>query len=527
MRPRSLPNSYSSGGTCAVVASICLLLFGGPQRGSAQPAQGKPAQEKSISFINDVAPILNDNCFVCHNAVKVLGKYDMTTFEKLMAGGPSGKPIVAGKPEDSEFYTLLVSTEERRMPPRDMGRAVPKDKAALIARWIKEGAKLDTGLDPKADLVKELRLRWKPPVLPKGHPAPVIDSALAVTPDGKQLIVGGHHELTVWAIDTGKPVKRITTRTERAYALGFLPDGKLAVAGGRPGREGDVCLYDVKASGKVENDIEILDGVHDKKVLVKHLLAVEDSVLCLAVTPDGKTLAAGGCDRAVHVFDLSDGLDHAKLQQTVKIHTDWVLGCALSADGKYLVTAGRDKITKVWDLKAREPVVTFRPDVSGAGAPNPIQPKSIEPTTPTTEAPTKVPKSARPEATAGTKAALVLFGQYCVTCHGTDGRGKELRARMPLPDFSSRQWQERSSSAQVAVSILDGKGKLMPAFRGQVTEEQARDLAAYVKAFGPESAQQPTVPTDDFQKQFRELDEQLKDLQKQYKSLDRMPPTRP
>jgi WD40 repeat protein len=86
---------------------------------------------------------------------------------------------------------------------------------------------------------------------------------------------------------------------------------------------------------------------------------VEDSVLCLAISPDGKTLAAGGCDRAVRVFDLTDGLDKAQLVQTVENHADWVLGCILTADGKYLITAGRDKTAKVWDLKAKESVVTF------------------------------------------------------------------------------------------------------------------------------------------------------------------------
>ena len=40
------------------------------------------------------------------------------------------------------------------MPPRDKGEPVPKDKAAVIARWIKEGAKLDAGIDATADLVK-------------------------------------------------------------------------------------------------------------------------------------------------------------------------------------------------------------------------------------------------------------------------------------------------------------------------------------------------------------------------------------
>jgi len=36
------------------------------------------------------------------------------------------------------------------------------------------------------------------------------------TPDGKQLVVGGHHELTVWSVDEGKLLKRIYTRAERA-----------------------------------------------------------------------------------------------------------------------------------------------------------------------------------------------------------------------------------------------------------------------------------------------------------------------
>ncbi|HEY1190980.1 MAG TPA: c-type cytochrome domain-containing protein [Gemmata sp.] len=337
---------------CAVAAIVAsyLVLFASPQTASAQ---------KPVSFINDVAPIFKENCFACHDAKKKSGKYDMTTYEKIMAGGVGGEPIVPGKPDQSEFHALLVSTEQRRMPPRDKGEAVPKDKAAIIGQWIKEGAKLDAGLDAKADLVKELRVRWKPPVPPKAYPFAIIVNAVAFTPDSKSLVVGGHHELTVWDVATGKLTKRIYTRAERAYGLAFLPDGKLAVAGGRPGQEGDVRVYDIGAKGKTQDGVEVLDGVSDTRVLVKHLFDVEDSVLCLAVTPDGKTLAAGGCDRAVRVFDLSEGLAKAKLVQTVENHADWVLGCALSADGKYLVTAGRDKTAKVWDLKAKESVVTF------------------------------------------------------------------------------------------------------------------------------------------------------------------------
>src|SRR3954468_18887810 len=337
---------------CAILSAVVAWLVLGTATASAQA--------KPVSFINDVAPILKENCFACHDAKKKSGKYDMTTYEKLLAGGANGAPLMPGKPEQSEFHSLIVTTEQRRMPPRDKGEAVPKEKAAVVAQWIKEGAKLDAGLDPKADLVKELRVRWKPPVPPKAYPFAIIVNSLAFTPDGKHLVVGGHHELTVWEIATGKLVKRVYTRAERAYAMEFLPDGKLAVAGGRPGQEGDVNVYDIlKVKGKTEDGVEVLDGVNDKAVLVKHLFDVEDSVLCLAITPDGKTLAAGGCDRPVRGVVFSGGLADAKLTQTVENHADWVLGCTLSADGKYLLTAGRDKTAKVWDLKAKESVVTF------------------------------------------------------------------------------------------------------------------------------------------------------------------------
>lgn len=337
---------------CAAAAAVAyFLLFGGPPTATAA--------EPPVSFIRDVAPVFKENCLACHDAKKRAGKYDMTTFEKLLAGGANGEPIAPGKPEESEFHDLMVTAEPRRMPPRDKGEAVPKDKAALVARWIKEGAKLDAGIDPKADLVKELRVRWTPPAPPATYKFPAVVNALAFTPDGKQLVVGGHHELTVWEAASGKLVKRVRTRAERAYGLLFLPDGKLVVAGGRPGQEGDVRVYDLAAKGKAEAGVELLDGVSDPKVLVKHLLDVEDSVLCVAASADGKKLAAGGCDRAVRVWDLSAGLDKAKLDQTVENHADWVLGVTITADGKYLVTAGRDKTAKVWDLAAKESVVTF------------------------------------------------------------------------------------------------------------------------------------------------------------------------
>src|SRR5262249_60985902 len=100
----------------------------------------------------------------------------------------------------------------------------------------------------------------------------------------------------------------------------FLPGGNgatLVVAGGRPGQEGDVKVYNLQGGApKMESGVSILDGVNDKNVVLKELIETDDSVLCLAVSADGKKLAAGGWDRLVRVWDLSGGLANIKLEQS-------------------------------------------------------------------------------------------------------------------------------------------------------------------------------------------------------------------
>src|SRR5207302_2714291 len=135
--------------------------------------------------------------------------------------------------------------------------ALPPEQIAVLERWIQEGAKLDAEVKPQADLYRELRVRWVPPAPMAAYPYPVAINALAFTPDNKKLVVGGHHELTVWDVESGKLEKRIYTRCRRALAMLFLPDGKLVVAGGRPGEEGDVCIYDINAPGKTENGVVV------------------------------------------------------------------------------------------------------------------------------------------------------------------------------------------------------------------------------------------------------------------------------
>jgi hypothetical protein len=331
--------------------------------------QGAARAREPVSFINEVAPILKESCFGCHGAKNPKGKLDMTRYESLRKGGTKDDPIAPGKPDESYILDVLKATNATRMPPKDTGDPLPAEKISVIERWIAEGAKLDTGLTPKSDLQRELRLRWRPPAPPAVYAFPATITALAFLPDGKKLIVSGHHELTIWDIETSKLEKRIYTRARRTTAFVFLPDGKLVAAGGRPGEEGDVRVYDINGgSARVENGVAILDGVNDPAVMLKQLLDTDDEVLCLALSLDGKKLASGGCDRVVNVWDVAGGWQNAKLEQSIENHADWVFGVVFSPDGKHLVTASRDKTAKVWDLAAKESVLTFPDHQNGVYA---------------------------------------------------------------------------------------------------------------------------------------------------------------
>jgi mono/diheme cytochrome c family protein len=99
----------------------------------------------------------------------------------------------------------------------------------------------------------------------------------------------------------------------------------------------------------------------------------------------------------------------------------------------------------------------------------------------------------------GTKQSLrstrVLFHRHCQSCHGTDGKGVAGMLDSPdPPDFTRRVWQEERSDARLLRSILEGKKKGMPAFRKDLTEDQARDLVDYIRALTPPRRAKSTEP---------------------------------
>jgi len=152
--------------------------------------------------------------------------------------------------------------------------------------------------------------------------------------------------------------------------------------------------------------------------------------------------------------------------------------------------------------------------------PEPLQvslPEGPPPFVPASEEKPLVPSPAPSDETAGRiRVATGLYRDYCITCHGPRGKGTRMRISMPgIPDFSDRTWQESHNDLQFVVSILNGKGSLMPAFHGRVSNDQARDLIAYLRALGPPRPTGSEASANDFARHFEQLQQQWNELDKQ------------
>jgi len=81
------------------------------------------------------------------------------------------------------------------------------------------------------------------------------------------------------------------------------------------------------------------------------------------------------------------------------------------------------------------------------------------------------------------RVVVGLFNRYCLRCHGVDGRG--VWDIPGVPDFTNVRWQESRSDGQIARIILEGRGAVMPPFRGALTLEEAYGLARYLRTLVP------------------------------------------
>jgi WD40 repeat protein len=317
------------------------------------------------TFSSAIAPLLVQKCQGCHGPEKAKGNYRVDTFERLTTPGEGGAaPLVPGEPQRSELYLRITSHDDKkRMPQKD--DPLPPEQVARVEAWIRSGAKFD-GPDRSAPLATLVPSAQRPhPAAPAAYPRPVPVVALAFQPDGKALAAGGYHEVTLWDAADGRLLRRVGNVARQTLALAFSPDGStVAVAGGTPGSAGEVRLVSLDKSPGSESSAgqssagQSLAGQATKSPAgetPRLLDRIGDVMLCVAFSPDGAKLAAGGADGAVCVYDAASGKRLLRVEQ----HADWVTAIAFSPDGSRIASASRDKSARVIDAKTGEPMSAY------------------------------------------------------------------------------------------------------------------------------------------------------------------------
>jgi len=157
------------------------------------------------------------------------------------------------------------------------------------------------------------------------------------TRDGKQLIsVSSDKTIRIWEVASGTPLSVLrppisTTGGGQLFAAALTPDGRTLAAGGSGWRRGEVPIYLIDlATGRI---LRVLKG---------HTL----NIMSLAFSPDGARLASGSGDRTSRIWNAASG----QCERVLEGHEDVVIGVAFAPDGRRLATASLDKTGRIWSV---------------------------------------------------------------------------------------------------------------------------------------------------------------------------------
>ncbi len=82
------------------------------------------------------------------------------------------------------------------------------------------------------------------------------------------------------------------------------------------------------------------------------------------------------------------------------------------------------------------------------------------------------------------EVGMQLYQKYCKVCHGVEGDGDGIMTKlmgiMPM-DHTNPNETNALNNEELVASILDGKGRFMPAWRGTLSQNDIEALVSYIR----------------------------------------------
>ncbi len=173
--------------------------------------------------------------------------------------------------------------------------------------------------------------------------------SVAFSPDGQTIACGfSDGYIRLWNVNTRKHIKTFKESKDYVQSLMFTTDGKKLVCG----IGNTIYLWNVHT-----DEHKIIHSVHTS------------SIHCVALSPDGSTLASGSEDKTIRLWDMPTG----ELKKTLKEHKQKVYSVTFSPDGKTLASGNENHTILLWDVDTGATKMTFNANVG-----EPIGRESIE-----------------------------------------------------------------------------------------------------------------------------------------------------